>query len=260
MGLGQSYQIEAEECQNPHRVYIAGINRRVGVVVRFRPRCKQWSCPVCAQINRRVWAHRAAYGAEVLESQGAPLSFLTLTSHRKLSAEQTIWVLKRAWPTLYKRVRRLDGDFSYFLVPERHKNGRVHLHAIIKGRLGTRWWKDNAAATGLGYICKEIECDSPGAASQYVAKYIGKQLDGQSWPSRFRRVRRTRNWPKEPPKEPSPDWEWRVATSWRKAEELISPLMAPVWTSIWTTEREAYATIQAIEGVPWAGALDKRTK
>ena len=246
-----------EECPNPHRIYIVGINWQIGVAVHFRPRCKQWDCPVCAQINRRVWAHRAAYGAEVLEAQGAALSFLTLTSHRKLNAEQTIWVLKQAWPTLYKRVRRLDRDFSYFLVPERHKNGRVHLHAIIKGEFGTRWWKDNAAGVGLGYICKEIECDSPGAASQYISKYIGKQLAGQSWPARFRRVRRTRNWPKEAKPERTEGWEFRTAKSLKEAERLINVMHSLNMKRIDGTEREAYATIQAIEQVPWGGILDK---
>lgn len=237
-------------CETAGRPRMLAYCKTAGAAILFQPRCKLWKCPACAQINKRLWTMRALSGASQLIEQGETINMLTLTSHGRLNAPETVWVFRHAWPALYKRARRAAGGLHYFMIPERHKDGRLHIHALSSANLGSRWWKDNGAQTGLGYMNEEEPCKDDKAAGLYVAKYIGKQLDGlNDWPKRFRRVRRSNNWPKMPPLARSKNWTFRVATTGRKAQDQLDFVGRQGLVPIFASHVQAWETIAAIDAV-----------
>jgi len=190
-----------------------GVNHTEKRAVYFRPRCKLWTCPYCAEVNKKLWTARAYYGAEVLgdtdgKSQSNLITFLTLTSHAKLGPEKTIEVFSSAWNVLRGRARRRAPQGQYILIPERHKDGRLHAHAVTTFHLGQRFWKDASAEVGLGYMAEEEIARTPGGAAFYVAKYLSKALTVTDWPKYWRRVRTSRRWPKLPPLPENEDWRF----------------------------------------------------
>jgi len=158
-------------------------------------RCDSWICPECAKRMKDHWRMRAELGARAILARGEKLDFATITSHEKLSDfEQTEHVWRQAWPVLYAALKRKNVKLEYILIPERHKSGRMHVHALWNAGVDKRWLKDNARSRGLGFQCEVIHCTSTGRAAQYVAKYIGKDIGSVSVPH-FRRVRVSRGWP-----------------------------------------------------------------
>jgi len=79
------------------------------------------------------------------------------------------------------------------IIPERHKNGRMHVHGLWNAGVEKRWLKNNARKRGLGFQCEIIPLTHSGYASKYVVKYIGKGL-GDFHAPHFRRVRVSDNW------------------------------------------------------------------
>lgn len=200
-GLSTIEQLDAvndDDCQTPRRPFLRGVNHEQHKAVFFRPRCKMWSCPACAPVNRGLWAVRAYHGAVCLETLTNPINFLTITSHEKLGPVASLAVLPHAWTLLNHRARRAAPEYQYLLVPEPHADGRVHIHAIENSGLGERWWKDNARECGFGFMAEEEELHSAAGAAYYVTKYISKGLGSAAWPKGFRRVRTSRRWPKTP--------------------------------------------------------------
>lgn len=169
-----------------------------GYTVIFRPRCKMWKCPACADINRRLWAAKATHGAEVQQEQGGVVNFITLTSHEKLNAYSSIKVFPLAWKKLHARATYAGGKQPYLMIPEQHRDGRLHMHAIALWPMTTAWWKDNARECGLGYMAEAEAVRNPALAGWYVVKYITKSLTAMNWPTRFRRIRTSRDWPTLP--------------------------------------------------------------
>jgi len=198
-------------CAAPRRPWLIGVSLSTKRAVAFKPRCKSWNCPACAEINSRLWAVRAYHGVEAHTAAERTIYFLTLTSHESLDPAGTIKVFPQAWKTLRQRANRQAGYFSYLMIPERHKDGRMHAHLLESGGAGERWWKDNARACGFGYMVDEQAVENPAAASFYVVKYIGKGLaSGPDWPKNFRRVRVSKNWPAMPEMEEVQGWSWRL--------------------------------------------------
>lgn len=210
-------------CDTPRRPWLMGVNLETKRAVAFKPRCKKWTCPACAEINRKLWGARTYFGAETLANEGKDVYFLTLTSHEKLDAAGSIKVWPQAWKTLRQRAVRWNGGqvFDYLMVPEKHKNGRLHVHLIETLGAGNRWWKDNARAAGLGYMVSEQVCGGAGFASFYVVKYLGKQLGDADWPANFRRVRVSHDWPALPEMEAVPGWHWRVIAADLQLDEEL---------------------------------------
>jgi hypothetical protein len=236
-GLSYIEQLNnADKCTTPRRPILRAVNHTEHVAVFFRPRCKLWSCPYCAEENRKLWIARAYYGAAVLEQ----VCFLTLTSHPKLSPAASVGVFGQAWNVLRLRARRSAPEGQFMMIPERHKDGRLHAHAIETFALGTRWWKDNAAECGLGYMAEEDVAHTPQGAAWYVGKYMTKQLEGGSWPKGWRRARTSRDWPKLPPMPVSEDWSF---TSLPNDEALN--------TAIARLEQGGYFIIVADTGSAW---------
>lgn len=210
----------SRNCETPGRPYLIGVNSGEKRAVLFQPRCKLWSCPICGQTNKARWTIRAYQGVKVLIERGKEVDFLTLTSHERLDPIGTIIVFKHAWDQLNKRIRRAVPNYSYLLVPEQHKDGRLHAHLIETSGLPKRWFKDNARECGLGY---EVDVDtirSPEGGAFYVAKYLGKQLEAQQWPKGFRHVRTSRDFPPLPALEKLEGWEWRPLKKNESLEEI----------------------------------------
>jgi hypothetical protein len=189
---------QAEHCTARNRPFLKATNHAEKRVVYFRPRCKSWQCPYCGVINTRAWAARAYHGATLLAGAGHDVYFLTLTSSPKLAAIGTLKVFPKAWAKLSTRARRSAPEGQYLMVPELHQDGRLHVHALVTWDMDERWWKDNAAQCGLGYMAKLIVVAEPGIAAWYLTKYLSKSLGVAAWPENFRRVRTSQGWPAMP--------------------------------------------------------------
>lgn len=232
-GLSLKEQFNAPPvCAAPNRPFIRGVNQEQRRAVFFQPRCKCWGCPACARINAAVWTMRTHHGVMTLAGGDGDgkvegvVSFLTLTSNAKLDDAGSVAVFGDAWNKLRGRARRRVADGEYLMIPERHADGRLHAHAVETFNLGTRWWKDAAAACGLGYIAEEEIVRTPKAAAGYVSKYLAKTLSAANWPDGFRRVRTSRGWPKLPELPPEDGWDWHALRKDDKLDFEIKRLRA----------------------------------
>jgi len=179
---------------------MTAVNELNGVAVIFKTRCKMWSCADCAKINSDLWVMKTIVGTQMLMEQNKmSVEFVTVTSHENLDANGTIAKLPHQWDALRKRMQRACPGCAYIIVPERHRDGRVHIHGVFLCDLKTRWFKDNARQCGMGYKAEAEIIRSASFAGFYVGKYISKQLYGFSWPKGFHRVRTSHGWPKVEP-------------------------------------------------------------
>ena len=99
----------------------------------FNPRCKQWTCPSCAEQNKSDWLHVGLKGALELSASGLQLSFVTVTSRGYATPNKSLYFFKENWPNLMRRARyhtqkSPGGKFAFFLIPERTKAGVLHAH------------------------------------------------------------------------------------------------------------------------------------
>lgn len=225
-GLSSIEQVQTVEvCEARGRPYLVGLNGELKRAVFFQPRCKSWTCPTCAKINRSLWAVRAFHGAQVLnQTLSQSIDFLTLTSHEKLDRAGSLAVWPKSWKKLRERARHATGGFQYLLVPEQHADGRLHVHAVETAGLGKRWWKDNARACGLGFMAEEEEARTPQGAAYYVVKYLTKSIGYLDWPRGFRRVRTSQDWPKLPEPEREPGWNFKPLSPDRAMSEYVAAL------------------------------------
>lgn len=232
-------------CETRNRPILIGLSAHFRKVLVFQPACKQWTCPACAETNRKRWAVRAFHGYEQLSADGLTPRFLTLTSHEKLTPEQALWVWPKAWSVLGQRARRGAERFEYLLVPEQHKSGKIHIHAIETSSLGNRWWKNNARACGLGYIASEEDIRSPEQAAWYVSKYISKQLTVLQWPKGFRRVRTSQHWPKLEELPDNPNWTFSPIKAGEELGERVLRLEAQGYEILYLDHAAAWVYIDA---------------
>lgn len=176
-----------------------------------RGSCKQWDCPECAEKLREQWVLRAKIGTQELLQEGLRVDFVTITSHENLKTfSQCHYVFHNAWSKLYAALKRKTPRLEYFIVPEKHKDGRMHIHAIWSAGVTQKWLKDACRSRGLGYQAKVIEIKDAIAAPKYVTKYIGKDL-GEDVPKGFRRIRVSAGWkeiPKPNTQQSTLSWEY----------------------------------------------------
>lgn len=213
-------------CSAPNRPTLRAVNSTSKQVIFFQPACGSWLCPACARKNSRKAILRALHGYEVLSGQGHRIDFLTITSHPKLDPSGSYSVLAKAWDVLRKRIKRAAQHHDYFLVPEQHKDGRWHAHAITDAILVERWWKDNAAECGLGYMSDVSEVQSIGSVGGYVAKYTGKMLQNSNFPKGARRLRLSHTWPELPPMIEPEGWQFSTLPRTKSLQDEIDVLTA----------------------------------
>jgi len=173
--------------------------------------CDSWSCEECAGRMGEKWALRAYMGSNQILKAGQPLDFVTITSHERLATfQQTQNVWRAAWTTLYAAIKRKQPKLQYMIVPEKHKDGRMHVHCLWNAGVTQKWLKDNARKRGLGYQCKIIHIFSGGYSQKYVTKYLGKNMHTE-YPVGFRRVRVSNDWvdiPKPATADDGLQWEY----------------------------------------------------
>jgi len=188
---------------------LIGWDRNSNRALVTRANCDSWNCPECARRMGEKWVLRAQIGVRQFIADGRVVDFVTITSHEKLTsfeATQAVW--RKSWPVLYAAIKRQNRDLEYFIVPERHKDGRMHIHALWTAGVRERWLKDNARKRGLGYQAKIKHVETAGHAVRYVTKYVGKGL-GVDVPQRTRRVIVSQGWPDIPaPNTPLNGLEW----------------------------------------------------
>lgn len=242
-------QFDADDCPNARVPWLRGINRQAGRVLFFRPRCKQWSCPVCGRANAWVWAFRAHDGAKKLYDSGKPIRFVTITPHERLSPGASWWVMPRAWMKLQARIRRATNGFEYLCVPELHKSSKVHLHMLTTAALSKRWWKDNARECGFGYQNDVQEVWSVGGVIGYVEKYLTKGLS-DTVPKGTRRVRTSRGWPKASDREPAPGWEFSLVQRGVSLQALAEVYKKRGWVVRFAGSKSAWEYVDRAEEWP----------
>ena len=215
----------SETCPNPGP-YLVGEHFASKTAVLFRPSCKCWACPVCGESNRFRWSLRAAHGVSDIIQRGDGVFFITLTFPGWMGSDETRERWRASWPKLSTRFRREWNGARYLYVHEQHKDGRMHIHMVTDAALPKRWWKDNCATCGFGYMADADEVRDGDRVARYVAKHLAgeagkvagrkmrqeltKQTTMHEWPKGWRRVSTSRNWPKMPDM-PQPDgWAWRV--------------------------------------------------
>lgn len=199
--------LAASGCETSGRPLMIAKHTGLMRAIIFRPNCKKWSCEYCAR-QRASWvAVLAAHGHEVLTASGKQVMFWTVTSHSKVrTLEKGIYVWRKAWPKLRKRLQRVENNVAYANMPEQHKDGSLHVHLLVAAQVSERWCKDNAAQTGLGYIGEYEEVRTPGKAAWYASKYLTKDSHKLDWPKFFRRFNTSRNWPRPDLLEKSGQW------------------------------------------------------
>lgn len=222
-GLFLIEQLTADQQCSVSNIMMRGYNAEAKMAVFFKPRCKMWNCPNCGAVNRSLWIMRVVSATQQFEAQGLPISFVTVTSHEKLSPDATIRVLPSAWHKLSMRARRKMKGLNYVVIPETHTDGRLHLHGIFMAQFSTRWWKDNARACGLGFMAEEAVVFSAAGAGWYTGKYLGKQLNTNQWAKGFRRVRTSLLYPKLPVLPKNEGW---VFSPLGREESLSSAILA----------------------------------
>jgi len=84
---------------------------------------------------------------------------------------------------------------KYVLLPEQHRDGRLHIHAIASNGVKERFLKDHARKCGLGFMNESDPISNAKDSIYYVIKYLDKAIMDKKWPNRFRRVRTSIRWP-----------------------------------------------------------------
>lgn len=169
----------------------------------YQPRCKMWKCQPCANTNRLLWQAKIGHGYEWYNAHEIDgWNMLTITaSPKNKTFDQCLFRWKNQWSKLSSRMRRKHPGFRYVILPECHKDGRVHWHLIASGNIKTRWLKDNSAQCGLGFMATAEAINDGKQAIGYVSKYISKSIYELEWPSKMKRISTSQKWPKLPPEE-----------------------------------------------------------
>lgn len=195
----------------------------------FPLRCKRWSCPHCAQINRKKVMMAAR--------DGNPNTFLTLTCKPDLheTPDEAAQDMVRGLRLLRRRIQRKWGidKLPFIVVFEKTKKGWPHMHLLIRApymhwKVLRRMWESITGAfeVDIRYIKKRAQI------MFYVTKYIGKDLFAFDHCKRW--------WRSHNYKEAKD--EWQPARPWlrrpRRATVTIGALQAALVTVGAHVERE----------------------
>lgn len=205
-------------------------------------RCKRWSCPHCAPINRKKVIGIAR--------RAKPDALLTLTLAPKIdeTPDQMAKRLKEGLRLLRLRLKRHSrfSNFQFMAVFERHKSGFPHLHLLIKGSFIPWRWLRRAWEEITGSHQIDIrKINSEGLAALYVAKYIGKDL------AAFRHCKRwwrSHGYSAEDPGTYAPEWTFLNSGAWRLDDERLQALIA-----------QAGGTLNSVGPARWQFELDPAT-
>ncbi len=218
-----------DECSNnaPYFAYhIEG--KKWGIVQGC---CNDWNCPRCGQQRAKEEYGRIVAGAREI-GKTHELYLLTLTCRGKEVTYEQAQDGYLEWTNrLLTRIRiatkRIGGAWYYASVTERQDRGHPHSHYITtyapvdattieKGQgknyitsgevfpakhrtLQSESLERACVECGLGRQYDISRIESAEACSRYVAKYLFKASVFETvWPSGWRRVRYSQNWPRLP--------------------------------------------------------------
>lgn len=186
-----------------------------GDLLVTRTRCKMWTCPYCANINREQWKARLIN--HINHSGIDQWGWFTITAHSNMRGDKlSLSNLRGAWDKLMKRMKRHYGEFDYCRVFEPHKDKSFHAHAIVsfwfddiqqrKSRKTdgivnySEWMKKTAIDLSLGWYTHADNCHymaHGGFVASYVTKYIVKlSPDAKNELGRIRHIQCSQGWTK----------------------------------------------------------------
>lgn len=144
--------------------------------------CRRWTCPVCGLAK----AHRLG----LLAGLNWPERFVTLSA-----ASDSVRGAYEALRRLSRLLRKRGYTWEYLAVPERHQNGRYHLHLLQKGSfIPQRELSNLAERAGMGRVVwiERIKTPDHGmnAAPKYLVKYMTK--DPEKHPPNVNRYAQSR--------------------------------------------------------------------
>lgn len=132
-------------------------------------RCKSWDCPTCCQ--RKVWALQTRI------ANGRPTKFITLTCRpfKDEDSRHQLLRLKKAFPKLVQRIRRVYGQFEYALTWELTKKGIAHCHIACRCKYIPQKWLSDAWHELTGAFRVDIRViKQQEKAAIYLTKYLMK--------------------------------------------------------------------------------------
>lgn len=136
--------------------------------------CKSWVCPDCARAKAAALGRRALHGFS-----GQTVRLLTLTIPPQATVGDGLTVINAGFNRLMTRIRRAFPRIMYFKVLEFQKDTlSPHFHLLVNRYIPQAWLARNAEECGLGRIC-DIRACNPGAARQYVLKYLRKGISNE---------------------------------------------------------------------------------
>lgn len=190
-------------CEKYERPVLKAHDAERKEILLYQPRCKQWDCASCANINKLLWQAKIGHGVGKYMDNGIDgWAMLTITAHERCTNfAQCLFPWVNQWAKLSSRMRRRHQGFKYVILPELHADNRIHWHLIASHNITERWLKDNARACGLGYIADASPIDNPALAIWYVSKYISKSLYGTVWLPNLKRIRTSQKWHALPPED-----------------------------------------------------------
>ncbi len=129
--------------------------------------CKK--CYECLNLEAWRWTQRVK-----IESMFAPKTWFTTFTYRgtRSVGYQEIQKMFKRLRKGNKKLKQLPQDFRYLCVAEEgEKNGRLHYHAVIHGKLTKRQvqgeWKH-------GFSTANLTNNSDSSRAAYISKYISK--------------------------------------------------------------------------------------
>lgn len=179
--------------------------------------CNHWDCPACGIKRAKQEYRRIVQGSEQLEREGHDLYFWTITCRgRECSYDGALagyleWT-NRLLTNARTKAKRAGQYWCYSQVTEHQKKTRNHPHSHLlttflpkdgiptKDKNGRRviiseWFSSANVSAGLGDQCTISKVKSAAAVSRYVGKYMFKASANEVWPSGWKRVRYSQNWP-----------------------------------------------------------------
>lgn len=191
-------------------------------------------------------------GARVLSEAQHALYFHTITcrggSMRLSEAESNymIWTNRLLTRLRYDSAKRNEAWF-YVQVTERQKRQFPHSHFIStycpsdavryqegqklpNGRrakhdcLWSPYFREKNVGAGLGVECDISEIRNPIAVAVYVSKYLFKDSMQTVWPSGWKRIRYSQNWPKLDHKKPDIAFPVIKLDDWFRLDKMGIPI------------------------------------
>lgn len=222
--IEQSGFAQAEKCERgaPFIFFVDGAG--IGRIVQGC--CNNWMCSRCGQIRARTEYGVMVEGAKILAERGVKLYMHTWTCRgRELGwqeAEQSYGKWTNAMLNSCRdRAKSQGDDWFYTQVTERQTRKHPHSHLIASFLPGdatlttvrkrdkngewvnrdvyiSQWYEKRLKAAGLGEQYDITEVRNNIAVAVYAAKYLFKDAIFTEWPPKWKRIRYSQSWPKNP--------------------------------------------------------------